>query len=95
MCGAGYPTSTGLNQHKQTYHKSELSNQYMIPVVDFKRPATIARLKSMGITTFFPVSNLNNDGGEYGIPIVNTLHSGTIESMGATKYLSFGALKKL
>ncbi|XP_050434523.1 uncharacterized protein LOC126841845 [Adelges cooleyi] len=95
LCGAGYPNSAGLNQHKQTYHKGEMAGpQYVIPVIDVNRPGSVARLQSLGITNYLPVGQLNHQGGEFGLPIMNIMRPGSLDGLGATNYFNLGPIKK-
>lgn len=88
--------------HKQTYHKSETStsnhssnSSLIIPILDLNKPGTTSRLQSMGITSYLPVSQMDNQGGEYAIPIMSTSRQGSIDNLKYTHYLNLGSLRKI
>ncbi|XP_014204798.1 myosin tail region-interacting protein MTI1-like isoform X2 [Copidosoma floridanum] len=106
LCPAQYPSTVALAMHKKTYHKEvdamQNSNiELAIPVVDLKSPASLTRLKNLGIQSYIPLSQLSAmTGGNYGLPIVTidgarNPNSNNLAALGATSILSLGTLKHL
>jgi len=86
-----------LNRHKSTVHRSEVNNSSLvIPIVDLNRPATTAKLRNLGITHCIPVSQLDNQGGQFGMPIVSFGKKGNLlEGVNANLYFSMGPMRNI
>ena len=108
LCPAQYPTPTALANHKRTYHKEVDSQiprngniELALPVVDLKSPNCMARLSSLGIQSYIPLSQLSaQTGGYYALPIVTidgarNPNSNNLAALGANSILSLGPLKHL
>lgn len=84
----------GLNRHKLTAHKLEINNSsFVIPIVDLSKSNSIAKLRSLGITSYLPVSQLDNQGGQFGVPIMTFGKKGNLEAFNATNYFSLGPMR--
>lgn len=107
LCNAQYPTSQGLQQHRQTYHKEGIGmgaplapgEEMVIPLIDLKQPGVAARLSSLGIQHCIPLSGLGNQSnGFFSLPVVSIDGSrpgaaGNLRSLGASGVLSIGPIK--
>ncbi|XP_027851477.1 uncharacterized protein LOC114130667 isoform X3 [Aphis gossypii] len=84
-----------FSRHKST-HKSEINNASMvIPIVDLSKSTTIYRLKQMGITNYIPIAQMDNQGGQFGVPIMTSNNRSAQEGLNCTSYFNFGNVRHL
>lgn len=84
-----------FNRHKST-HKSDINNASMvIPIVDLSKSTTIYRLKQMGITNYIPIAQMDNQGGQFGVPIMTSNNRSAQEGLNCTSYFNFGNVRHL
>lgn len=97
QCAFGCQTLELWNRHKSTNHRSEINNSSLvIPIVDLSRPGTTTKLRSLGITQYIPVSQMNNQGGQFGVPIVTSgKKANLLEAMNTSTYFSFGTIRNI
>jgi len=87
----------GLNRHKLTVHKSEMNNtSFVIPVVDLNKPSTVNKLRNLGVTSYIPVSQLDNQGGQFALPILSFgKKSNLLDGMNATNFFNLGTVRHI
>ncbi|XP_001949742.2 dual specificity protein kinase splA isoform X2 [Acyrthosiphon pisum] len=86
-----------LNRHKLTVHKSEMNNtSFVIPVVDLNKPSTVNKLRNLGVTSYIPVSQLDNQSGQFGVPIMSFgKKSNLLDGMNATNFFNLGTIRHM
>lgn len=97
MCPSSFPNGDILKRHKQTIHKTEInaSLPFIIPIIDLAKAGTVAKLQSMGITNYVPVGQLDNQGGQFGMPIMSVAHPGTVDGLKYTNFFDLGCIRKI
>lgn len=66
----------------------------VIPILDINQPDLVTRLRTMGVTNYIPVSQLGNQDGNYGMPIMNISQPGSLEGLKYTNFFSLGCIQK-
>ncbi|XP_060867324.1 uncharacterized protein LOC132942717 isoform X3 [Metopolophium dirhodum] len=86
-----------LNRHKLTVHKSEMNNtSFVIPVVDLSKLSTVNKLRNLGVTSYIPVSQLENQSGQFGVPIMSFgKKSNLLDGMNATNFFNLGTIRHM
>lgn len=67
----------------------------VIPIVDLSKSTTIFRLKQMGITNYIPIAQMDNQGGQFGVPIMTSNNRSAQEGLKCTNYFNFGNIRHL
>ncbi|XP_060850697.1 uncharacterized protein LOC132929387 isoform X1 [Rhopalosiphum padi] len=95
LCQFASQSIEALNRHKLS-HKSETNNTSMvIPIVDLSKSSTIFRMRQMGITNYIPIAQLDNQGGQFGVPIMTSNNKTAQEGLNFTSYFNFGSLRNI
>jgi len=86
-----------LNRHKLTVHKAEMNNtSFVIPVVDLSKLSTVNKLRNLGVTNYIPVSQLENQSGQFGVPIMSFgKKSNLLDGMNATNFFNLGTIRHM
>lgn len=86
-----------LNRHKLTVHKAEMNNtSFVIPVVDLSKLSTVNKLRNLGVTSYIPVSQLENQSGQFGVPIMSFgKKSNLLDGMNATNFFNLGTIRHM
>ncbi|CAI6345726.1 unnamed protein product [Macrosiphum euphorbiae] len=86
-----------LNRHKTSVHKSEMNNtSLVVPVVDLSKTSSVNKLRSLGVTSYLPVSQLDNQSGQFGVPIMSFGKRGNlIDGMNATNFFNLGTIRHM
>lgn len=97
LCTASFPNGDILKRHKATIHKTEFNPNvpFVIPILDLTKPGTVSKLQSMGITNYVPVGQLDNQGGQFGVPIMNTARPGSMEGLKYSNFFNLGCIRKI
>lgn len=97
LCSQSYPNSDILNRHKLSVHKAEVNTNipFVIPILDFTKAGTVAKLQAMGVTNYVPVAQLDNQGGQFGVPIMSVARPGSIEGLKYSNFFNLGCVRKL
>jgi len=68
----------------------------VIPIVDLNIPDSIRRLKLSGVTNYIPISQLNNQGNQYGVPImsVDSYDRQNLDGLQFSSFFNLGPLRK-
>lgn len=48
----------------------------------------------MGVTNYLPVAQLDNQGGQFGVPIMSVANPGTLEGLKYTNFFNLGTVRK-
>jgi len=97
LCAFIGQSPESLNRHKSTMHKSEINNtSFVIPIVDLNKPSTIVKLRNLGVTSYIPVGQLDNQGGHFGMPIMSFGKKGNlIDGVNATNFFHLGTVRHI
>lgn len=97
MCSGSFPSAEVLNRHKTSLHKTEVNTNipFVIPILDLQNPSTLSKLRSMGVTNYVPVAQLDNQNGQFGMPIMSVSRPGTVEGLKYTNFFNLGCVRKL
>jgi len=68
---------------------------FVIPILDFTKPTTVSKLKSMGVTSYVPVAQLDNNGGQFGVPIMSVTRPGSVDGLKYTNFFNLGCIRKI
>ncbi|KAF2895471.1 hypothetical protein ILUMI_10704 [Ignelater luminosus] len=99
LCPAQYPTSAGLNKHRQSYHKTGSPCEIGIPLIDLKQPGILQKLTSLGIYNFIPLPS-STPNGNFALPVVSVnaarnLSVCNLGALGASSILTLGPVRSL
>lgn len=100
-CPSSYPKLLQLQHHKRVFHNVTGPNREVgIPVVDLSQEDNLKRLGNLGIYSFIPLANREQDNGCFGIPVVSVHNmqnglTSSLQALGADGLLSLGPLKPL
>lgn len=67
----------------------------IIPIFDVNKPSTVAKMQSMGISSYMPVTQLDNQNGHYGVPIMSTSRPGSLDGLKYTDFFHLGCVRKI
>lgn len=97
MCSGSFPNAEVLNRHKTSLHKTEVNTNIplVIPILDIQNASTVSRLRALGVTSYVPVAQLDNEGGQYGMPIMSIARPGSIEGLRYTNFFNLGCIRRL
>lgn len=97
LCSLSFPNGDILNRHKLSYHKSEVNTSipFVIPILDLTKPATVSKLRSMGITNYVPVTQISNNSEQFGVPIMSIARPGSMEGLKCTNFFNLGSIRKI
>jgi len=86
-----------LNHHKLSCHKKEVNSNipFVIPILDFTNAGTVSKLKSMGVTNYVPVAQLDNHGGQFGVPIMSVTRPGSVDGLRFSNFFNLGCVRKI
>lgn len=97
LCPTSFPSADILNRHKSSCHKAEMNTNtpYVIPILDFTKAGTIAKLKAMGVSNYLPVAQLDNNGGQFGVPIMSVTRPGSVDGLKYANFFNLGCVRKI
>jgi len=68
----------------------------VVPVVDLSKTSSVNKLRSLGVTSYLPVSQLDNQSGQFGVPIMSFGKRGNlIDGMNATNFFNLGTIRHM
>lgn len=97
MCSGSYPNADILNRHRLSVHKTEVNTNipFVIPIIDFTKAGTAAKLQAMGITDYLPVAQLDNQNGQFGVPIMSVSRPGSLDGLRYSNFFNLGCVRKM
>lgn len=96
LCPAQYPNAIGLNKHRQSFHKTNGTCEFGIPLINFQQPGILQKLSSIGIFNYIPISGAApNQNLAMPVVNVNSLKQTNIGAIGASTVLTLGPIRSL